>query len=281
MAPRERLDAAGVAAEAGRTTEELDARATALRALTAARVPFLVAGAYAFFEYTGVFRDTKDLDLFVLERDVEPAFRALEAVGFRTELTDPAWIGKAFHGEYFVDLIFASGNGVAIVDDVWFENARPGVVMGVDVLLAPPEEIIWSKSFVVERERYDGADVNHILHACAPEMDWRRLLARFDRYYEVLFSHVLLYRFAYPSERSRIPDWVIEELVARTLADVEAGDHPQAICRGNLLSRVQYQHDYDHHGYADGRLWDELERARRRPEVDTGGERGISPGGGG
>jgi hypothetical protein len=264
MTPRDRVDAATVAADAGRSTEELDCRATALRALTAARVPFVVAGAYAFFEYTGVFRDTKDLDLFIRERDVEPAFRALEAVGFRTELTDPTWIGKAFQGEYFVDLIFSSGNGVAIVDDAWFENARQAVVMAVDVRLAPPEEIIWSKSFVVERERYDGADVNHILHACAEDMDWRRLLARFDRYYEVLFSHILLYRFAYPSERSRIPDWVIKELVGRTLADVEAGDHPLAICRGNLLSRVQYQHDYDHHGYADGRLWDELERSAPR-----------------
>jgi hypothetical protein len=282
MTPTDEFAASKVAAEAGRSTAELDCRATALRALTDAGVPFVVAGAYAFFEYTGVFRDTKDLDLFIRERDLDPAFRALEAVGFRTELTDPAWIGKAFQGEYFVDLIFSSGNGVAIVDDAWFENARRARVMGVDVLVAPPEEIIWSKGFVVERERYDGADVNHILHACAEQMDWRRLLDRFDRYHEVLFSHVLLYRFVYPSERSRVPEWVIEELVARTLAQLETGDHPQAICRGNLLSRVQYQHDYDHHGYEDGRLWDELDRsARRGTEGGSVAERDVSPGGGG
>ena len=45
------------------------------------------------------------------------------------------------------------------------------------VLLAPPEEMIWSKAFVCERERYDGADVNHLLRACGRQMDWQRLLA--------------------------------------------------------------------------------------------------------
>ena len=33
--------------------------------------------------------------------------------------------------------------------------------------LIPAEEMIWSKAFIMERERYDGADVAHILRACA------------------------------------------------------------------------------------------------------------------
>ena len=211
MAPSER--AGGDLATRDRSQEELDARAAALRALAASRVPFLVAGAYAFFEYTGIFRDTKDLDLFLRERDLEDAFRVLEQAGFRTELTDPGWIGKAWKGEWYVDLIFSSGNGVAVVDDLWFEHARPGRVMDVEVLLAPPEEMIWSKSFVLERERYDGADVNHLLHACGESLDWERLLRRFDRYWEVLFSHLLLFQFAYPSTRSIVPERVTEELL--------------------------------------------------------------------
>src|SRR5512133_3394995 len=177
---------------------ELDARADALRALAAANVPFVVAGAYAMFEYTGIFRDTKDLDVFLRRGDLDAAFEALEGAGFRTELPDPVWIGKAFRGEWFVDLIFSSGNGVAVVDDLWFQHARPARVMGIDVLLAPPEEMIWSKAFVLERERYDGADVNHLIRACGQQLDWERLLTRFDRYWEVLFSHLLLFRFAYP-----------------------------------------------------------------------------------
>jgi Uncharacterised nucleotidyltransferase len=243
-----------------REAGELDARADALRALAAAGVPHLVAGAYAFFEYTGIFRDTKDLDVFLRERDLEDAFRALEAAGFRTHVEDAGWIGKGFRGEWFVDLIFSSGNGVAVVDDLWFEHARPARVMGVDVLLAPPEEMIWSKAFVLERERYDGADVNHLVRACGEELDWDRLLMRFGRYWEVLFSHLLLYRFAYPSERDKVPEQVLEALVGRLRADLEEGNHARPLCRGNLISRVQYRHDLEQLGYEDGRRWDESER---------------------
>jgi hypothetical protein len=272
---------AGPGPGGGRSAEELDVRASALRALDEAGVPFLVAGAYAFFEYTGIFRDTKDLDVFLRERDLEPAFRALEKVGFRTHVEDPGWIGKGWQGDYFVDLIFSSGNGVAAVDDAWFDHARPGRVMGVDVLLAPPEEMIWSKSFVVERERYDGHDVNHLILAAADEMDWRRVLRRFDRYWEVLFAHLLFFRFAYPSERSKVPGWLVEELTRRALAHEQEGDHPDPICRGNLLSRVQYQHDLEHRGYEDGRRWDERQRAAEGKDADGGGAGDVSPRGGG
>ena len=243
---------------------ELDARADALRALAGSDVPFLVAGAYAFFEYTGVFRDTKDLDLFLRRADLEAAFRVLEGAGFRTEVSEPGWIGKAWRGEWFVDLIYSSGNGVAVVDDLWFDHARRGVVMGVEVLLAPPEEMIWSKSFVLERERYDGHDVSHLLRAAGARLDWARLLRRFDRYWEVLLSQLLLFRFAYPGERSKVPDRVLRALVGR-LEDELGTDHPRALCRGNLISRVQYRHDLEELGYEDGRAWDEAERTREAP----------------
>jgi len=248
---------------------ELDARSDALRALVDARVPHVVAGAYAFFAYTGIYRDTKDLDVFLRAQDLEDAFRALEAQGFRTELSDPGWIAKAWRGEWFVDLIFSSGNGVAVVDDPWFTHARPCEVMGVQTRIAPPEEMIWSKSFVLERERYDGSDVNHLVHACAKEMDWDRLLMRFDRYPEVLLSHLLMFEFVYPGAREDVPSRVMETLWERTRQG-----HPMPpahVCRGPLVSRCLYQHDLDHHGLLDGRSWDEGERAPGRAGVRHAG----------
>jgi hypothetical protein len=256
---REAADPAdAAAAAAGRHPAELDARADALRALAASDVPFVVCGAYAFFEYTGIVRDTKDLDLFLRRADLERAFAVLERAGFRTEVSDPVWIGKAWRGEWFVDLIFSSGNGVASVDDGWFEHARPAQLMGTDVLLAPPEEMIWTTAFVLERERYDGADVSHLLHALAEELDWERLLSRFGRYWEVLLGHLVLFRFAYPGERTRVDD-----VTRRLLSRAEAGlgtDHPRPLCRGRLLSRNQYRHDLEELGYEDGRAWDEAQR---------------------
>jgi hypothetical protein len=193
-------------------------------------------------------------------------------------VTDPGWIAKGFRGEWFVDLIFSSGNGVAVVDDLWFEHARPGRVMGTDVLLAPPEEMIWSKAFVLERERYDGADVNHLVRAMGEELDWDRLLFRFGRYREVLLSHLLLYRFVYPGERSKVPDRVMLGLLARVEEELGT-DHPRALCRGNLLSRAQYGHDLSQLGYEDGRRWDERER-RSGAETDGGRERDLPAGSG-
>ncbi|WP_437285354.1 hypothetical protein [Sorangium sp. So ce406] len=234
-------DVAGLLCCAG----ELEVRVRALESLLCAGVPFMVAGAYAFFAYTGIFRDTKDLDVMLEERDVPAAFRALERVGFETELLDPRWIGKAHAGERFIDLIFSSSNGLAVVDGGWLEHARPATILGHSCLIAPVEEIIFTKAFVDERERYDGADVNHLIYACGDEMDWERLLARFGPHWEVLLAHLTLYRFVYPGARSRVPGWLIEELCRRTLEQSRAGDAPLRVCRGNLISRRQYLHDYE------------------------------------
>src|SRR3954468_3792016 len=88
-------------------------------------VPFLVGGAYAFARYTGIERHTKDFDVFIRKEDFERAEQIFGDAGYKTELTFPHWIGKAFKGDDFVDLIFSAGNGVATVDELWFEYAVP------------------------------------------------------------------------------------------------------------------------------------------------------------
>jgi hypothetical protein len=236
-----------------RAAGELDARARALKALVEGKVPFLVAGAYAYFEYTGVQRDTKDLDVFLRRAELDRAFEVLEAAGFTRRVEDPLWIEKAYDGEWFVDLIFSSGNGVATVDDGWFEHAREGLVMGHPVLLAPPEEMIWSKAFVCERERYDGNDVANLVRACGHELDWERLLERFGDHWEVLLAHLVLYRFAFPSERSQVPRWVMSELLQRSLAQLPEEDPERRVCQGTLLSKEQYQHVIERDGFEDER----------------------------
>jgi len=247
-------------AEVRRDEGELNARAVAIQKLTEAGVPFVVGGAYAYAHYTGIYRDTKDLDLFPRRADAPRALEVLAADGWRTERTDEVWLYKAFRGEWFVDLIFSSGNGVADVDDDWFAHAARGVVFGQEVAIAPAEEMIWSKAFVLERERFDGADVNHIIRAAGPKMDWKRVLRRFDRHWEVLLAHLQLYHFAYPCERSAVPRWLMVELLSRSLRSVQQGDWAEKMCRGNLLSRVNYQVDISKWGYRDGRRWDEQER---------------------
>lgn len=230
--------------------EEMEVRARALEALLDAEVPFLVAGAYAFFAYTGIYRDTKDLDVFLIERDIPAAFEALERAGFRTDLLDDRWIGKAYWGSRFVDLIFSSSNGLAVVDELWFQHAREGEVLGYRCALAPPEEIIFSKAFIEERERYDGADINHLIYACGHELDWERLVARFGPHWEVLLSHLVLYGFVYPGARSLVPGWLMDDLCQRMQETVRQGNDRREVCRGHLISRQQYRHDYEARGMA-------------------------------
>jgi len=221
--------------------------------LQKAGVPFLVGGAYALHRYTGIERHTKDLDVFVRPADSRAALDVLTAAGCRTELTFPHWLGKAYRDGEFIDIIFSSGNAVAAVDDQWFEHAVTGEVLGVPARLVPAEEMIWQKSFVQERERYDGADVAHLLRAVGRDLDWPRLLSRFGPHWRLLLSQLVLFGFVYPSERDRVPAWVMNDLVVRLQAEVAAPPPEERVCQGTLLSREQYLIDIERWGYADPR----------------------------
>jgi hypothetical protein len=228
----------------------------ALHTLNEARLDYLVGGAYAFERYTGIERHTKDFDVFCRRQDAPAILECLAGMGCRTEMTFPHWLGKAFHsltGD-FVDVIFSSGSGIAVVDDAWFAHAEPAEVLGVPSRLCPAEEIIWSKSFIMERERYDGNDVAHLLHARAARLDWSRLRWRFDRNWRVLLSHLVLFGFIYPDRRGSVPQGVLDELLDRLQAEGRRPPSTEKVCRGTLVSRSQYLTDIAGGGYRDGRL---------------------------
>jgi hypothetical protein len=224
-----------------------------LEVMKASGVPFLVGGAYAFNYYTGIVRHTKDFDLFVRRGDVDRVVDAFTAAGYRAEVVFSHWLAKAFHRDDFVDIIFSSGNGICPVEDSWFEHAEEGEVLGVNVPLMPAEEMIWQKAFIMERERFDGADVNHLIRARGPQLNWDRLLKRFGPNWRVLLSHLVLYGFVYPDDRAAIPPRVVSGLVAQLFEEPAASDG-DAPCRGTLLSRMQYLSDTEEWGYQDARL---------------------------
>jgi hypothetical protein len=217
------------------------------------QLPFLVGGACMLEQLTGIVRPTKDFDLHVRKQDLEKIFRTLDAAGYQTEMTFSHWLGKVFQGSHSIDVIFSSGNGLCKVDDEWFAHAVNGKVLGVPVRFCAPEEAIWSKAFIMERERFDGADVAHLLFAKAAGMDWERLLRRFGPYWHVLLQHLVAFSFIYPGRFHLVPEWLLEELWSRWRAehDSESGD---AICRGTLLSRTQYLYDVSSGGLEDARL---------------------------
>jgi hypothetical protein len=230
----------------------------ALAILKDAGVPHLVGGAYAFARYTGIERHTKDFDVFIRRGDFGRASWAFQKAGYKAELTFPHWLGKAHHGEDFVDLIFSAGNGVAEVDDVWFEHAVKDQVFGVDTQLIPAEEMIWSKGLIMERERFDGADVAHVIRAVGDRLDWPRLLQRYGAHWRALYAHLVLYGFIYPGEREQVPVWVMDELARRMDEETRAGNAAEKVCNGTIISRQQYLKDIGEWGYADARVVERL-----------------------
>ena len=227
----------------------------ALRVLTDAQVPFLVGGAFAHACFTGIRRSTKDLDLFIRREDYERVAALTEAEGWRAELTFPHWLAKVYAGEDFIDLIFNSGNGLTPVDERWFRDNAQAEVLGVPVRIANLEDGLVSKAFIMERERFDGADIAHLLQANAEQLDWPGLLERFGVHWRVLLAHLTLFGYIYPGEQQRVPRWLMETLLGRLTAELRQppAEDPH-VCAGTLLSRAQYLHDVEQLGYVDGRL---------------------------
>lgn len=227
----------------------------ALQVLADANIRFLVGGAFAHACFTGIRRSTKDLDLFIRREDYDRIVALMEAEGWRTEMTFPHWLAKVYWGEEFIDLIFNSGNGVTPVDERWFRNNSQAEVLGVPVLVANLEDSFLSKAFIMERERFDGADIAHLLQANAETIDWVGMIDRFGPNWRVLLAHLTLFGYIYPGERHRIPAWVMEDLMGKLALEVRlpppADPH---VCAGTLLSREQYLYDVEKLGYVDGRL---------------------------
>src|SRR6478672_98722 len=75
---------------------------SALQALSDAQIPFLVGGAFAHACFTGIRRNTKDLDLFIRRADYDRAAKTMRARGWRAEMTYPHWLAKVYCGEDFI-----------------------------------------------------------------------------------------------------------------------------------------------------------------------------------
>ena len=225
----------------------------ALLALNRARLPYVVSGAYAMYEYTGLWRHTKDLDVFLERRHVPAALDALAAAGFEVDLTDERWLAKARKGELFIDLIFAAGNFVASVDETWVRRARPAKVLGVSTLLASPEDLIRFKAFICERHRFDGADIAHMIQGLHGKLDWRYLLDRMGEHWELLLWHLVFFRYCYPCRASEVPRGVMDELFERYRAVLDSPGPPppeSEAFRGTLVSIFSFQADVAK-GYRD------------------------------
>ena len=243
--------------------EEAAAFARALHTLNDAGIPYVVAGAFAKHAYTGIWRDTKDLDIFLKADDLKTALDTLEEAGYRTEIEFEHWLAKAHQEPYVIDLIFGLGHGRVQVTDTWLQHYRPATIAGVQTHLIGIEELIVSKAYVVERYRFDGADILHLIQASKGQLDWERILDGLGRHRLLLLLHLVHFAFVYPGHADYLPQDLMVQLFEE-LRGQWAQPQPDAAFRGTLLDPFSYIVDVADWGYED--------RRNLTPLVDDTGE---------
>jgi len=214
--------------------EQVDLFRDVLQALEKDRVPYAVSGAFALRQHTGICRYTKDLDLFLTAQNCEAGMRCLREAGMECEITDPVWLAKARRDGYFVDLITGMSNALIVVEDSWIQRAWPAVVHGVTTRVLAPEELIASKIFVTRRERFDGADIAHVIYGTQGKLDWRREMELVGEHWEMLFWSLVLFRYVYPGQTHYVPAEIWCELLQRFEREIRNPD-PTAKFRGSLV----------------------------------------------
>ncbi|RAK52824.1 nucleotidyltransferase family protein [Phenylobacterium deserti] len=225
--------------------------AESLKLLSESGIPFLLSGTYAVTAYTGISRPTKDLDVFCKAGDYPKILAFFQERGYRTDVEDERWIAKVWQDNHFFDVIFAMSNGTAPITEEWFHENGEIEVYGSKAKITPPTELILSKLFIQDRYRFDGADVAHVILRAHDKIDWPHLMRYTEPYWEVLLSHLINFRFIYPTERDVIPRWVMDELTSRLHAQVGLPPARVRVCRGRLFSPRDYVTDITEWGFAD------------------------------
>lgn len=205
---------------------------------------FMLGGGFAMYHYTGIERDTKDLDIFCKPSEYPKILKLLADHGYDTQLTDVRWLAKICKDGEYIDIIFDTVNNICTVDDSWYQYAEDGQYEGIPVKYIPAVELVWCKIYVQNRERYDGSDVNHILLKYGKEFDWKRLLFRIDQHWHLLLSQLLIFQFVYPADyHDIIPQWLFDELIVRAKEQYDIPAALEKVCRGPIIDQTQYEVD--------------------------------------
>jgi hypothetical protein len=152
------------------------------------------------------------------------------------------WLAKAHRDGFFVDLITGMSNGVIVVDDSWIQRAQPAVVHAVQTRVLAPEELVASKLFVAMRERFDGADIAHVIYGTYGSFDWNREMDLVGEHWQMLLWSLVLFSYVYPAQRHYVPAGVWQELLRRFQQSLERSDSSPRF-RGTLVDEKMFAID--------------------------------------
>lgn len=244
-----------VTREANPTLDPVEASVyrEALQVLNRSGINYAVGASFARHAYTGIWRATKDLDIFLKPVDLKTALQSLREAGFETSIEAVHWLAKAKKEGFLVDLIFGTGHGHLPIDDSSFEQSQMAEVLSVPTRLIPIEEMIASAIYIAERRRFDGGEVIHLIKSKKGKIDWQRVLNRLGDNRELLLWHLILFDFVYPGHSDYLPQELMLTLFEEMRQRWKNPKKDPKEFRGSLLDPFAYTVDIQDWGYEDKR----------------------------
>lgn len=246
----------------------------ALNVLNDSGVPYAVSGAFALQRHTGIWRCTKDLDVFLIAENIPVALECLTSRGFECEIPDPVWLAKAHRDGFYIDLITGMSNAVITVEHTWMDRSQAAIIAGVKTRVLAPEELLASKVFVTRRERFDGADIAHVILGTRGKLEWARILELVGEHWELLLWHLVLFAYVYPAFTHFVPDSLWDDLSKRFTKRLATRD-ATAPFRGSLVDENMFAIDMNDWGMADILKQRRTDRIQRLPETLQNSEKGA------
>jgi hypothetical protein len=181
----------------------------------AREIPFALGGAFALAVHTGYWRDTKDIDLYVLPCFRERMIQVVRELGLSDYYDkvpyDRWWIYRSVTEGTIVDIIWAMANHRAEIDELWMSGPMVEVC-GCTLKVLPPEAMIWDKLYIMQRDRCDWPDVMNLLFYVGDRVDWKFLVPRIGEDAPLLAAALMVFRSLAPGRAQALPEWLWEQL---------------------------------------------------------------------
>jgi hypothetical protein len=191
--------------------------------------PFAIGGAMAWATYSGYYRNTKDIDLYIPERDKQIFIDAVTKIGtkdyFETLQYDRGWIYRSTRDDCIADLIWAMANYVRPLDDDYFKAETTLLLHGNRYPVLPAEELIMNKLYIMQRKRCDWFDVFNLLYYMEGKLDWDRLIAKMGENAILLGSVLRVFAWLCPGRVKTFP----ESLWRKLNLPIPPGDGPEIV----------------------------------------------------
>jgi hypothetical protein len=188
----------------------------AMRLVREKGVDFMLGGGFAQAVFTGRWRSTKDIDLYLLPEQRQLAIAALTEAGFSDYYNklayDRRWIYRTTKDGFIVDLIWSMANRRACVQPDWFEYVPVVEVREEKLKVLPMEEFMWCKLYILQRDRCDWIDIMNLLYSNGPKLDWDRLLRRLGDDWPLLKALLCVYGWLSPERASLLPGSLRERM---------------------------------------------------------------------